>query len=867
MPVTLSIDLARRQLLREGQTVSLSPTEWMVLTALIDQGQGAAVSHRALLTQVWGEAHGEDHEYLRVYINRLRKKIEPEPARPRFLLSESGFGYRLQLDAEALLSDIAAPATSQQTPRGLLGREAEMQALKASLFAGQSRWVSLTGMGGVGKTSLARAVFQEVQAQFPDGAHWVDLTRLQHPEQLLAHLQENLNLPARGQASPLEVLVQHFRNRLALLVLDNFEHLLPAAKPLSLLLQEAPQLRMLVTSRVSLRHPQEQEFPLKPLQLPAQDAALEEVAHHPAIQLFCRTLQQVQAFFEWNAQTASNILNLCRKLDGLPLALELVASQGRVLSLAQMEKHLQEVLHLEHGLNGTTSRHQSLQAMVDWSLNLLQERQRVLLVQLAIFPAAFDLQSIQQVCTPEATRQLLPDLQVLIAHHLLETTHTGNTVRFHLLQTVKQALQHPFQQSTDHQTVLQRFGAACLQRVSALLPGLLGPQQARVLDQLSEEHPNIQALFSLKWAQEAHSIAILADQLWVFWHLRGLWHTGRTQLEQVLTFEHLSADVQGSLHTKVACLAWFQGENEQAEHHATLALQKSTSAETHSFATAMLGAVRLRQGRVPEAHHLLHQSLGEFQTSTQHWYQANVWFALGLIELHGQHREKARQAFMQGHVLCQQHQYTQGIAISLMHLQQVTLAGGQLAEARRFGQQASNLFDQVKDQHGTAMVLLQLGQVHLLEGQVQQASPLLEDSLVLFQELADRKGKMLSLDALTRAALLEGDTSTALRLISENTRHGQHLQDLVPLVLVLESFMVLAVQGERVQLAEQALGLATRLREHLGLVRSVPDQHWMERVLLTPAFQAEPETLEQLRQSSFHLLWSGVLELGQGLES
>lgn len=864
---TLSIDLEKRQLTRHGQPVPLSPTEWQLLTALITLGNGAPVSHRQLLTAVWGEEHGEDHEYLRVYIGRLRKKLEEEAAKPRLLLSEIGYGYRLHLPAGALQQT----AKSQPaTPRPLFGREQDLQILLENLGSPAVRWVTLTGTGGVGKTALARAAVPALQELFAGEVHWVDLSAVQGTEGLLRQLFEVLLQPSSANPEPsLQTLREHLQDRRMLLILDPFEHQQGTTEMIVRLLEESPDLKVLLTSRVSLHHIAEREQVLSPLDVPRADHTLsaEALQDHPAVLLFRQTMHKMTGEPScWTADQVQAVMGLCQHLDGLPLAIELVASGSALLPLEDLVTDLPQVLNRPHGFQGIPLRHRTLRASLGASLQNLTDRQKKLLIQLAVFPATFDLGSIREVCMPEVAGHLLDDVQLLTDHHLLvRLHHEGGAVGFRLLKPLREVLLQDFTLLEDAAEVQHRFRASCAARVRHLLPALLGPGQAGALERLSQEHPNIERMFERMPEDRAVQMAELADRLWVFWHLRGMWRVGRIVLEKVLTHVDLPADLRASLHTRVSCLAWFQGEDALSEHHAKQALDLAESEENRAFAHAMLGGVRLRQGRIQEARTLLLDSLPRFHGGTHHWYQANVWYALGLIELHGQNREEARRAFMEGYVLCQTHEYTQGVAIALMHLQQVALAAGEFNEASLLGNQARALFERVKDRHGLAMILLQLGQVHTQAGQFEQAHVLLEDSLIHFQELADLKGKTLSLDALTRLALQEGQLEHAVQLLSENTRHGQTLQNLIPLVFMLDSMMVLAHLLRQSGLCAQAFSLSEQLREVLFLPRTVPELELLEHIQPERHSVLSGLTLKDLRQQGFQFLWSGLFELSRVL--
>ncbi|HZG67435.1 MAG TPA: winged helix-turn-helix domain-containing protein, partial [Herpetosiphonaceae bacterium] len=316
---TLRIDVQQRRLWRDNIALHLTPTEWSVLLALL-RHRGSLVTHDMLLHQVWGNAHGANADYVHVYMNRLRRKLEADPANPQLLVTEPGSGYRLLMPATGVSTRPAEHTRLVLPPQltSFIGREADLQAVAALLARPDVRLVSLTGTGGVGKTRLAVEVAARLASQWRYGVVFVDLAPIDDRNLILPAIARTLGIEGQSEQELANGLRTTLREQQMLLVLDNVEHL-PVAALVAGLLAWAPELTVLVTSRVRLGMQGEHAYTVRPL------------APNSAVALFVARAQAAAADFSLTAENASAISAICTLLDSLPLAIELAAARSAVL--------------------------------------------------------------------------------------------------------------------------------------------------------------------------------------------------------------------------------------------------------------------------------------------------------------------------------------------------------------------------------------------------------------------------------------------------------------------------------------------------------------------------------------------------------
>jgi predicted ATPase/class 3 adenylate cyclase len=454
---------------------------------------------------------------------------------------------------------------SQATP--LVGRTPELEALHALLEDDNVRLVTLTGPGGAGKTRLAVHAAAEAVELFPDGVWFVALEAVDDPALLLPTIAQTLGLYESG-GKPLELVIrEHFTGQQVLLVLDNFEQLVAAARTVSDLLDGSPGLQIVVTSRAPLRLAAEHVFPVPPLKLPDPTSLppVDALSQYEAVQLFVERAQAVAPAFAITNENAPAVAELCVRLDGLPLAIELAASRVRLLPPQALLTRLGRRLELlRGGARDRPERQQTLRATLDWSFDLLDAEERRLFARLSVFSGGFRLDAAEAVCGCD-----MDGVETLLENSLLRSEEQADgEPRFFMLESIRdyafERLERD-QEADELQERHARWYAAWLEaRAEERLTGKLlfswGPED--------EEHDNIRA--ALGWARDRGDIELelqfAASAGLFYWPNRGHLSEGRRWLDDVLTRSH-DADQRQRARALVAGAqhAWRQGDHERSD--------------------------------------------------------------------------------------------------------------------------------------------------------------------------------------------------------------------------------------------------------------------------------------------------------------
>jgi predicted ATPase/DNA-binding CsgD family transcriptional regulator len=411
----------------------------------------------------------------------------------------------------------------------LVGREREISALKG-LLDGDTRLLTLTGPGGSGKTRLASAVAMEVVENFEDGVWWVDLAPISDPDLVGQAVARVLNVAETPGRSLTDEIAEDLGDLKILIVLDNCEHLVGACALLAdALLRSCPNLSILATSREALGVAGERNFPVPPLSSPeAQDLSAQELGGFEAVRLFVERASYRRPDFVLDAQSGPAVAEICRRLDGMPLAIELAASKTRVLSAEQISSRLESSFRLLKSESRTLDpRQRTLGAAIDWSYDLLDEPERILLRRLSVFAGGFTLEAAEAVCSGEGIDDVLDLLSHLVDKSLLLAEEEGDEIRYRMLETVRQYGREKLEASGDLDPVSLRHAGYFLTLAEDTETGLRGPSQVAYFRRLEEDIANFRAALSwtLDRVEPSGELAQLGLRLtvalWLFWNIQG----------------------------------------------------------------------------------------------------------------------------------------------------------------------------------------------------------------------------------------------------------------------------------------------------------------------------------------------------------
>ena len=449
----------RRRLLRAGEPVRLGSRALDILVALVARA-GEVVGKEELIAAIWPNTFVEENN-LRVHMTALRKALGDDHAAARYIVNIPGRGYSFVAVINGVSATVLEP--SQRPPRrpidtlpvslgGIIGREDVVLALAAEVA--ERRLLTITGTGGIGKTTVAVAVADRLRPEYPDGVAYLDLAPISDPRFLPNLLASALGQPKRFD-DPLHELALLLRDLHLLVVLDSCEHLIEAAAHLAeTLLRQAPRLHILATSREPLRAEGEKVYRLASLEVPPQGGAAraKDILPFPAVQLFVRGAFAGLGGYELSDSDAPFVVEICRRLDGIALAIELAAARVETIGIAALAGALDDAFRvLTRGRRTALPRHQTLRATLDWSYRLLSPREQLLLRRLAVFNGAFGIEAVRAVATGGGlSEREIDDGLAGLADKSLVTTDGGHELRFRLLETTRAYAHEKLEQGGEH---------------------------------------------------------------------------------------------------------------------------------------------------------------------------------------------------------------------------------------------------------------------------------------------------------------------------------------------------------------------------------------------------------------------------------
>jgi predicted ATPase/transcriptional regulator with XRE-family HTH domain len=753
----------------------------------------------------------------------------------------------------------------------LVGREEDVASVCTILRRPEVRLVTLSGTGGIGKTRLALRVASELREDFADGLWFVSLAALDDPALVVSTIAQTLGLKETEQWPLLDLVQSALRDKRLLLLLDNFERLLPAAPLLTVLLAGCPQLNILVTSRAVLHVQGEYEFPVSPLALPDLEPlpALEALASFPAVALFLQRAQAVRPTFQLTEANARAIAEICVRLDGLPLAMELAAARSKLLSPQELLARLSHRLAvLTGGPQDLPARQQTLRNTILWSYQLLDAQEQRLFRRLSVFAGGCTLQAAAAMCATldgdEGAGHLLECITSLLDKSLLQTIQQeGKESRLVMLETIREYGSEALN-SGEMEASRQAHAHYYLELAEEAERELGGLQAAGALERLEREHDNLRAVmrWSLERGEMGHSFEMalrLGAALQRFWDVRGHYSEGRVFLERALAeSKGVAVPVQVKALRAAARLAAFQGDMDRAEVLCEESLARCRElGDTGGMALSLrlLGEIAYWRSNLGVAYALAEE-------------------ALALFRAVGDKEGIAQSLANFAHVLSEQGEYARAIALheealalfrAVGDMQRIARSHICLAEMHFFSQgdpervhalleEGLALSRELGHKQGIAWSLALSGQLALSQGDAALARCLSEESLVLCREMGHRSGIARSLFVLGRVAEGLGDYVAARALYEESLAIGRvvddnrHLASRLAFSTFIEGLAGLFVaQGEPVK-AVRLWGAADALREAMGTP-------------IPPVYRADYErsvaaARAQLGENAFAAVWA-----------
>jgi predicted ATPase/DNA-binding CsgD family transcriptional regulator len=614
-----------------------------------------------------------------------------------------------------------------------IGRQHELQTARQLL--GATRLLTLTGSPGSGKTRLALRLAADALAEFPDGAYFINLAQLDSPSFVALTIANALGVEERPDRTIAQTLREVLRDKVLLLVLDNFEHLLPAATLVADLLLNAPGIKILVTSREPLHLHGEQEYPVPPLELPdAQASDLETLAGCESLALFVQQAKAVRPEFTVTGDNVLDIAKICVRLDGLPLAIELAAAQSKLLNPHAILRRLTSPLSaLVHGSRDLPARQQTLHQTIDWSYNLLDAGEKDLFARLGVFGGGWTLEAMEVICREGLALDPFEGLASLVDKSLARQHEIQGELRFEMLVTLRDYALEQLAANGKMEMIRRRharYYTELAERVERLLDG--GDQRS-ALDHLELEYDNFRAVLGWSQAADPEPGLRLISALGLCWQMRGHLLEGYRWSQSLLELgQHIDPRVRAKALYSASVLAFRLGDNSQSEQ----------------LSQESLGLARQTDDSVIVARSLdaLGTALVRPHMTDEDYRQASACFDEALS-------------------LFRAHDLTAGIAKCLTHKGEVCRLQGAWAQAAANYQESAALDVQLGNPGGQCVNLANLGWVTLRLGDSEGAEAYFRDSQQLAEQIRYKSLLIDTLAGLAGVAVFSGKTELAARLL------------------------------------------------------------------------------------------------------
>jgi predicted ATPase/DNA-binding CsgD family transcriptional regulator len=704
----------------------------------------------------------------------FQKPAEPQETAPQ---GESVAPWR---------STLPVPLTS------FFGREREVAAVAALLRQTFVRLVTLTGTGGVGKTRLALHLAAEGGDTFADGVCFVSLAPVSDPEQVMPVIAKALGLWEAGDRPLLDHVRDYLREKHLLLLLDNFEQVAAASPQLVALLVSCPRLHLLVTSRAALHLSGEYEFPVPPLSTPDPTHLPEQqvLAQVAAVCLFVERTHAIQPAFQLTQANACTIAEICVRLDGLPLAIELAAARIKLLPPQALLHRLSHRLDLlTGGARDLPIRQQTLRNTIQWSYNLLSREEQRLFRRLSVFVGGCGLEALTTIAQATAHAgdedgqplpQLLEGVASLIDKSLVhQTEQEGEEPRLLMLETIREYGLECLQAHSELEAAREAHAAYYLHLVEEAHTHLFSAETIRWLDLLEREYANIRTAFL--WYLERREdqtesgvemAARMGSVLWRFWTVRGYLNEGRTLLERVLAAgERSGATVQAKALLALGTLLWRQSDYariRELDEKQLFLFQQSGDQQGVAHTLISLAGFAHKQRDYARSRSLAEESLAMCRAEGDTWWTAFILLGLGRLAYDQDEHVRAQHLLEESQVLYRTLGYVGDIAWPLIYLARNAIAQGEPERACSWLEEALALCREAGNKWGLARALSLLGRQALEQGEVDRAHALLTECSLLNQELGNRRHTAWSLFLLATSVVLQGDIAQARTLYEQS---------------------------------------------------------------------------------------------------
>jgi predicted ATPase len=658
-----------------------------------------------------------------------------------------------------------------------IGREEELDTARQTLLRKDVSLVTFTGPGGTGKTRLSLEVANRLVGRFKDGVIFVQLADVTNPEQVIARIAQQLEVRSAGSQPLFQNLKDYLRDKDLLLLLDNFEQVISAAPVVAELLAAAPALKALVTSRIVLNLRGEHELPILPLDTPdlAEPPPLKQLAENESVKLFVARAQTAQSSFRLTESNAFVVAQICQRLDGLPLAIELAAARVKMFPPQAILARLTDRLKLlTGGAQDLPARQQTLRKTLDWSYSLLSSREKSLHARLGIFVGGFTLESAEVICNLEGNLDILEGISSLVNNSLIKQEELADgQPRFRMLETIREYALEQLSQSGKMPELQQRHAD---QYIGIILNearyGVMGPESTAWLNRLELEHDNIQS--ALEWCSQSSAgrelaLSVLATLTW-FWYRRGFFSEGREWTDRLLAAsDNEPAAIRAAALQMSSRMAMWRGDLKNAVARATQGLtfwQRLEDEQKIPMSLMETAVTLINVGSDQEAHTLLKEAETLFRENNISYFQAITLVHLGNASLGLGKPDEAREWLDRAHPVFREIGEPWGLSFVLNNLGEVARVQGNYEQAYGYYRESEALLRTTGDKGDLARLVHTLGYIAAHKGDLEQAEAQFRESLAMFRKLGNKRGIAECIAGLSSLRARQGKLQSAAKMLA-----------------------------------------------------------------------------------------------------
>lgn len=717
-------------------------------------------------------------------------------------------------------------------PGLLIGREKELGILQEKLLVSKSRIVSVTGTGGMGKTRISLQTAAELIEKFRNGVFFIDLTLISDASAFYSHILSVLSIKESGGKSEFELLVEYLNNKDILLILDNFEHVMGAAVSASILLSKCPGLKYLITSREALHIRGERVYRLPPLKVPVFDKnkilSIKKLTQYDSVRLFIERALEVNENFKIDNKNAPAVAEICIRLDGIPLAIELAAARITTLSPQALLKRLSHRLEiLTFGAADLPDRQQTLRSTIDWSFDLLTKEMQDLFMSLSVFTGGFDIEAAEAVCRISKEVSVLDGIEHLLEKSLLiKTDMPGGEPWFYMLETIHEYASEQLQDCSLEISVKAQYSEYFLALAEEGESGIQSSDQKYWMDKLSHNHENfIAVLHSFEIKEEFEKPASMVGSLGLYWQYKGLFSEGISWYKKIQNWDIDDISLEDKLNIGLGRLLGEFGQYEESKKNLIDVLNSLSKENSNYFsANFELACTFYRLNDFKEAkEHFNKVILGSDEIM-----KARAELGIGSIFWRDGNLEKAEDYFLSSLSIFSNKGDSRSIAQAANNLGIIYYQKGILDEARTYFDKAVKKFKEIGEEDNLRNTLNNLGYLYYQKNKFTESIKKYKELVTLIVKTNDDFFLSTAYSGLASSYLELGKNDTAfmfadrarilvasdedsieygisLRILGDISRINQKLEEAKKLYIRSISILEKAGEKEEVDIATSGL--------------------------------------------------------------